>query len=188
MNNVKTVGRTALIVTGIDGAEECASALSQQLHLIVDVASGRKAALPLLGRREYLVVIVDRAISEADPDGAELLWKDAGLAMPLEINFAISGAARLVREVRLALSRREHEQSQAMHAAVAAVDSRLKDAVTAFLLQSQLALSEPDIPPRIETRLTQMAEIAGHLRKRLEEPEAFPGMLPEAFAEPLHTA
>ncbi|MBT9330392.1 hypothetical protein [Paracidobacterium acidisoli] len=165
------MGNTALLVTTIEGVEECAAELARQLHLMIDVAAGRKAALTLLGRREYAVVIVDRAVTESDPDGAELLWKHAGLAVPLEVNFAISGAARLVREVRAALARREQEQLLATQAAVAAVDSELKDAVTGFLLQSQLALAEKDIPPGLEAKLKQMAELAGALRQRLEAPD-----------------
>jgi hypothetical protein len=188
MKNGESMNRTALVVTGIEGAEECAVALAQQLQLIVDVASSRKAALTLLGRREYSVVVVDRSVCESDPDGAELLWKDAGLAVPLEVNFAISGASRLVREVRSALARREQEQLLAMRAASAAIDSDLKDAVTGFLLQSQLALAEPGIPPRIETKLKLMAEIAGHLRKRLEAPDASPSSGSAAFSESIHTA
>jgi hypothetical protein len=117
---------------------------------------------------------VDRSVAEADPDGTEVLWKHAGLAVPLEVNFAISGTARLAREVRAALARREQEQTLAMRAAVAAIDSDLKDAVTGFLLQSQLAMAEKEIPPAIETRLKAILEQAGNLRKRLESPDPVP--------------
>ena len=163
-----------LIVTAMEGMEACAAELAQQLHLAVDVAAGWKAALTLLGRREYSVVTVDRSVVEADPDGTEVLWKHAGLAVPLEVNFAISGTARLAREVRAALARREQEQMLAMRAAVAAIDSDLKDAITGFLLQSQLAMAEKEIPPHIEARLKTILEQAGNLRRRLESPDLVP--------------
>jgi len=161
---------TALMITAIDNAENCAAELAKQTGLIVDIAANRKAALTLLGCREYSLVIVDHDLAESDPEGTALLWKHSGLAIPLQMNFAISNTARVIRDVRAALSRREQEQGLAMRAAAAAINSDLKDAVTGFLLQSQLALAEPAIPPQLNERLQHMADLAGNLRQRLEMP------------------
>ena len=78
---------------------------------------------------EYSVVVVDEVQVESDPGGAELLWRQARLAIPLQFNFAISGTARLVREIRAALTRREQEQALSMRAAALAVESELRDTV-----------------------------------------------------------
>ena len=96
-----------LIVTGIEGARNCAAAVGTQLGMEVELADGRKPALVALRRREFSVVVVDETIAECDPSAAEAIWERAGLAIPLQINFALSGAARLVREIRAALHRRE---------------------------------------------------------------------------------
>lgn len=162
------MSKTILMITALDHAEQCAAELAKQAGLIVDIATTRKSALALLGRREYSMIIVDHALAESDPEGADLLWKRSGLAIPLQINFAISNTARVIREVRAALSRREQEQSLAMRAAAAAIDNDLKDAITGFLLQSQLALVEPSIPPQLNEKLQCMSELAGQLRQRLE--------------------
>jgi hypothetical protein len=162
------VSQTVLMITAIDSAETCAADLAKQLGIVVDIAGSRKAGLALLGRREYSIVVIDHSLAESDSEGADLLWKHAGLAIPLQMNFAISSTARVAREVRAALGRREQEHVLAMQAAAAAIDSDLKDAVTSFLLQSQLALAEPSISPQLSEKLKRMAEVAGNLRQRLE--------------------
>ena len=136
--------QSALIITGISGAEHCAASLSKQLGLPVDVAPSRREGMAALRRREYTIVVIDEPVAESSPEAADLLWRQAGLAIPLQINFAISGTNRLIRDVRAALQRREHEQQLAMRAATAALGNDLRDTVTGLLLHSQLAsLAEP---------------------------------------------
>src|SRR5579883_3287951 len=105
-----------LMITSILGAENCAAALSAQLGFSVEIASSRREGLARLRRHEYTIVVVDDAIAEFDPEGAELLWKHAGLAVPVQINFAISGTARLVREIRAQLARSEPSLSPELSA------------------------------------------------------------------------
>lgn len=159
--------RAALIVTGIDNIETTAASLASQLQLTVEIASNRSAALRLLGRRVYTILILDELLAESDPEGANLLWKHAGLAIPLQMNFALAGSERLEREVRAALTRRQREQQLAGAAAVAALDLELKDAITDFLLESRLALAETNLPPPVGARLQAMARIAENLHDRL---------------------
>jgi hypothetical protein len=159
---------TALIITNISGAEHCAASLSKQLGLPVEVASSRREGMAALRRREYSIVVIDEPVAESSPEGAEMLWKQAGLAIPLQINFAISGTNRLIRDVRAALQRREHEQALAMRAATLAIENDLRDTVTGLLLHSQLALAEPLISPHLAAKLQTVASLAGTLRIRLE--------------------
>ena len=157
----------ALIVTAIEGIEETAAALAAELKITVEVAATRATALRLLGRRSWTAVILDQILADTDPEGAALLWKSCGTAIPLQINFALAGSVRLEREIRAALARRHREQQLAGAAAAAAIDADLKDAITGLLLESQLALAEPGIPPSIENRLRAIAAMAGRLRNRL---------------------
>jgi len=62
-----------LIVTGIEGARNCAAVVGAQLGLETDVAEGRKQALAALRRREFSVVVVDETLAECDPAAAEAL-------------------------------------------------------------------------------------------------------------------
>ncbi|MGB7265153.1 MAG: hypothetical protein WBC92_06545 [Terracidiphilus sp.] len=159
-----------LLVSGIEGASNCAAAVSEQLGMDVEVAQGRKDALAALRRTEFQAVVVDETLAECDPAAAERICEHAGLAIPLQINFAVSGAARLIREIRAALHRREREQSIARRAAAAAIEADLKTTVAGLLLQSQLALNGSEIPVAVADRLRVVAELASTLRQQLSAP------------------
>lgn len=159
-----------LMVTAMDDAESAAAALVDRLGMTVEIASTRAAALRLLERRRYAAVVLDQLLADADAEGADLIWMRAGLAVPVQMSFALAGNARLEREVRSALVRRKREQQLAGEAAAAAMDAGLKDAVTGFLLESRLALAEENIPPQIEGRLQTLAAMAEQLRDRLSVP------------------
>jgi hypothetical protein len=129
-----------------------------------------KAALGALRRREFLAVVVDETMAECDPASAEAIWEHTGLAIPLQINFALSGAARLIREIRAALHRREREQMLARRAAAAAIETELKTTVAGLLLHSQLALNGSEMPPLVVEKLRVVADLAGSLRQQLSAP------------------
>ena len=159
-----------LMVTGVEGARNCAEVVSTQLGMEVEVAEGRKTALAALKRREFAAVVLDETLAECDPAAAEAIWDRAGLAIPLQINFALSGAARLIREIRAALHRREREQTLARRATDAAIERELKSTVAGLLLHSELALSVGDVPAPLADRLRVVADLAGNLRQQLSSP------------------
>jgi len=157
----------ALIITATEDVETTVAALAGQLKATIEIAASRVTALRLLARRSYSIVVLDQILADSDPEGAELIWKHGGVAIPLQINFALAGSARLEREIRGALTRRRREQQLADAAAAAAIDAELKNAITGFLLESRLALAEEGIPPGVESHLRTLAEMAGRLRERL---------------------
>ena len=159
-----------LMVTGIEGAQNCAAVVETQLGTEIEVAAGRKAALAALRAREYDAVVIDETLAECDPAAAERICEQAGLAIPLQINFAISGAARLTREIRSALRRREREQALAGRAAAAAIETELKSTVAGLLLHSQLALNGEDAGGTTTARLRVVADLAATLRQQLSAP------------------
>jgi hypothetical protein len=159
-----------LMVTGFEGASNCAAVVGAQLGMEVEVAEGRRVALAALRRREFAAVVVDETMAECDPAAAESIWEHAGLAIPLQINFALSGAARLIREIRAALHRREREQMLARRAATAAIEAELKTTVAGLLLNSQLALNGSEVPALVADKLRVVADLAGSLRQQLSAP------------------
>ena len=167
-----------LMVTGIEGARNCAAVVGAQLGMEVEVAEGRKAALAALRRREFAAVVMDETMAECDPAAAEAVWERAGLAIPLQINFALSGAARLTREIRAGLHRREREQALARRAASAAIETELKTTIAGLLLHSQLALSDSEMTSPIAEKLRVVADLAGNLRRQLSAPLAARGNSP----------
>lgn len=162
----------ALMITAADGLEVCIAELRDGLKLDIDVVTSRRMATQALTRREFGVVILDQALAESDPEGADLVWKQSGLAVPVQVNFALSSPSRLAREVRAALQRREQEMALSLRAAAAAVDGEVKNAVTAMLLESQLALKGEDLTPSAREKLTTVAQLAEGLRRKLEAAEA----------------
>jgi hypothetical protein len=115
-------------------------------------------------------VVVDETMAECDPAAAEAIWEHAGLAIPMQVNFALSGATRLIREIRAALHRREREQTLARRAAAAAIETELKTTVAGLLLNSQLALSGSEVSSPIADKLRVVADLAGSLRQQLSAP------------------
>jgi signal transduction histidine kinase len=156
-----------LLVTGIEGARNCADVVAKHLDTEVEVAEGRKAALAALRLHEFAAVVVDETVTACDPAAAEAIWERSGLAIPVQISFALSGAERLIREIRAALQRREREQMIARRAAAAAVESELKTTLAGLLLQSQLALSSSEAGTPVAERLRMVTSLAGDLRRQL---------------------
>jgi hypothetical protein len=90
-----------------------------------------------------------------------------GAAIPVYVNFAISGIERVVREIRTALSRRQREEKVARQSAQQAMWSELKESVTALLLSCDLALAMPGVPPPAADKLRLVHELACQIRERL---------------------
>ena len=159
--------RNVLLITGMDGAESCAAAVAEQVHVHVEVAGSRRAGLLALRRGEFSVVVVEQSLVEGDAEWADQIWTSAGQALPLEVNFGISGAARLAREIRGALARLEGEQVSARRAAAEDIANELKSSITGLLLQSELMLREPAVTKAMEPKLRNLVALARTLRERL---------------------
>ncbi len=149
-----------LIVSGIEGVRNCAEVVSKQLGMTVEFAEGRRGALDALRRREFAVVVVDETLAECDPSAADSIWERSGLAIPMQINFALSGAARIIREIRAALNRREREKETARLAAREDIGTDLRNTLTGLVLQSQLALTDDGVPTHIAQKLRVVADLA----------------------------
>lgn len=161
--------RRVLLVTLIEEIDAGVAEIADHLGVSIEIAGGRAAALRLLERKSYSVVVLDQMLADTDPQGADLLWRHCGLAVPLQTGLPVGGGARLERELRMALARREREQELARLAASAELDTKMKNAVTAFLLESQLALQENGLSPQVEERLRTMSRIADELRSDLQK-------------------
>ena len=173
-----------LMITAIAGAENCAAVVAKQFGLTVETVASRKDGLAALRRREFALVVLDESLVDSRDDGVDSLLKYAGLAIPLEINFAISGCGRLVREIRAALLRREREHELALRAAATSIQSDLRDTVAGLLLQSQLALAEPALSPQLAEKLRLVAELAANLRQRLDVPPLQSAQIRQRRAQP----
>ena len=72
-------------------------------------------------------------------------------------------------------SRSRRHAAIARRAATAEIENDLRTSVTGLLLESELALREPAIPPSLAPKLRHLVELAGDLRDRLQgKPAARP--------------
>src|SRR6202163_854497 len=85
-----------------------------------------------------------------------------------QVNLAISGMERLVREVRAALQRRQREEMRARQAAIGRLRSELNSTITALLLSSELALKPSDLPAAAAEKIESVHELVKKLRGQLE--------------------
>src|SRR6267378_4899974 len=141
-----------LVVTPNLAMEECTDALRQATSGEVVLATSLRQAASRLRTDSYLAVVLDQYLLETEPDEAETVMRNLGTAIPLQVNFAISGGARLARELRAAVQRRKREEVSARRAAVSTLQSELNGTVTALLLSCELALVAPAYPPQLPKR------------------------------------
>jgi hypothetical protein len=157
-----------LLVTGHMGAMACVAEVSASVPCMVEVVENRKAALVALRRGEFSAVVIDEAVAEDDGENGEQLWRATGMAVPLQVNFAISSAKRLVRELRAALHRRELEHARAREATMLAMKAEVGSALTGILLELELLAGMAEISDEGQERLTQIAELTSSLRRKLD--------------------
>jgi hypothetical protein len=104
---------------------------------------------------------------DAQPDEGETLLKHLGSAVPVYLNFAITGTARAAREVRWALQRRKREVLAAKNDAQRALHHELNDTLTALLLSCEMALQAPQLPAQAETKMQAVEVLAQELSAKL---------------------
>jgi hypothetical protein len=159
------MSRTILIIAPALAAGPIADAIRLELDALVEVAPQRRAGLAALRRAEFSLVLLEESLAELDPRGADLLYQNAGSAPVLEVNFIISKAPRIVRQVRSALAHRVQDGVKARAAAIVELQNELGASLTGLLLESELALREA--LPSQAPKLRNLVELAGGLRNRL---------------------
>jgi len=155
-----------VLILGPEGAvETVAEGPRKALHIVVETAIQRRSAIALLRRRNYSLLLVDEAVAEADRDASEAMYEVAGTASVVEVNFAISGSARVVRQARATLQRRAADLARARELAARQLSQELASTLSGLLLESQLALREA-APPQA-AKLQHVVHLAGQLKERL---------------------
>jgi hypothetical protein len=168
-----------LLVTPSERASECAAALNEATREEVAVAESLARAATLLRAESYLAVVLDQYLVETEPHEAGNTLEHLGMAILVQVNLAISGMERLVREVREALHRGQREEVRARQAAIGRLHSELNGTMTALLLSSELALETPGLPAGATDKIESVRELVKKLRKQLQ------GAGPTEEAEPI---
>jgi hypothetical protein len=156
-----------LLITCVAKAQECAQALQEATLEPVEVCAGLQEAARQLQEREFSAVVLDLLLLDAQPDEGETVLKHLGSAVPVYLNFAITGTGRAVRELRSALQRRKREMLAAKNDAEKALHHELKDTLTALLLSCEMALQIPELPAQAETRMQAVEALAKEVSAKL---------------------
>jgi hypothetical protein len=155
-----------LLITPSQRAQECAQALQEATAEETQVAATLRQAATQLRSEEFSALVIDQALLEAEPAAGDLVLQHIGTAIPIYVNFAISGIERVVRELRAALCRRKREVVVARQAAEEALRGELKGTVTALLLSCEMALAAPDLSS-MEVKIRAIHELAREMRARI---------------------
>ena len=154
-----------LLIAPESAAQPIAEALRSELHAEVETIPSRRAAVASLRRKDVALVLIDESLASDDSATTDPLYQHAGSALILELNLALSSAARVVRQARSALARRTQDLATARSAATALLQSELNTTLAGVLLESQLALR--DASPAQAPRLRHHVQLAGDLRDQL---------------------
>ena len=157
-----------LLVTSSERGKDCAQVLQEATGQPTQVANTLQSAISSLRTQEYAAVVIDQFLLETEPDECDLMLTHLASAVPVYVNCGISGAERIAREVRSALSRRQREEQAARRSAEQAIWSELNESLTAMLLSCDLALSSAGMPAAAAEKIRAVRDQAAHIRSLLE--------------------
>ncbi len=166
--NVQLQPAMILLITPLARAPDCAKALHEATREPAQTAATLRQAATQLRTQEYSVVVIDQSLLESEPDESEVVLQQIGMAIPVYVNFAISGMERVVREVRAALQRRQKEVLLARKGTEQALRNELKGTVTALLLSCEMALRVPNLQAAAQVKMRAVHELAQEMRAKLE--------------------
>ena len=154
-----------LLITAAAAAPQIADTLRRSLDLQVRLATNSREALTALRQEGFSLVLLDEALTYTEDVALDQIYQHTGAAPLVELNFAICGMPRVMRQVRAAQQRRGMDLAQARRAATEELQARLNGSLAGLLLESELLLrsaAPADIP-----RARHLVALAGDLRQTL---------------------
>jgi len=156
-----------LLVTPHEEVRNSAQRFEEGIGDRLEVAESLRLAATKLRSSEYNLVVIDQLLVDAEPYEADTVLQHAGGAIPLQVNFAISDAGRVIREVKAAVARRQREEMIMHQAAQRALLSELREPLTAMLLSCELAMEVPNLPAAAAEQIKSVHRLARTLKTRL---------------------
>jgi len=156
-----------LLVTSHEEVRNSTQRFEEGIGDRLEVAESLRLAATKLRSSEYNLVVIDQLLVDAEPYEADTVLQHAGGAIPLQVNFAISDAGRVIREVKAAVARRQREEMIMHQAAQRALLSELREPLTAMLLSCELAMEVPNLPAAAAEQIKSVHRLARTLKTRL---------------------
>jgi CheY-like chemotaxis protein len=145
-----------LLVTASSRANQYAAALERGTGVKTQVATSARQASAKLQADEYDALVLDQS-----------LLNRCATAMPVYVNLALHACERVARDVQVALRRAQDERVVAERVAGKLLRNELCSEVTGILLNSELALRHPGVPPEAAKKIHSVRELAEKMRSRL---------------------
>lgn len=156
-----------LLIWASERAQDCAQAVEKALQQPVKVVGSLEQGCEALQSGEFSAVLVDQWSAEVEVGQTDFLVHHLGGAIPIFINFGISGLDRILREVRAAFNLRARDVALAQqHVRLVLVDS-LKDDITALLLCCGGILGDSELERGVAVRVRTIEEITKRMRDKL---------------------
>ena len=149
-----------LLITPSARGQECAQALHQATSETTQLAATLREAAGCLRAQDFSAVVIDQSALDLEPDESESLLQHLGTAVPVYVSFAVNALGRVVRELRIALLRREKESKIARQIAEQELRSELTSTATAILVSCEMALKLPELPAMAQTRMQGVHQLA----------------------------
>jgi len=120
-----------------------------------------------LRAQDFSAVVIDQSAVDLEPDESDSVLQHLGTAVPVYVSFAVNGMERVVRELRIALQRREKEGKIARQIAEQELRSELKSTATAILVSCEMALKLPELTAAAQTRMQTVHQLAQQICGKL---------------------
>ena len=156
-----------LLITPSARGQDCAQALHQATSETTQVASTLRQAASCLRAQDFSAVVIDQSAVDLEPDESDSVLQHLGTAVPVYVSFAVNGMERVVRELRIALQRREKEGKIARQIAEQELRSELKSTATAILVSCEMALKLPELTAAAQTRMQTVHQLAQQICGKL---------------------
>lgn len=156
-----------LLIWSSERAQDCAKSIEHAFQQPVHLVEGLDRACELLKSSTFSAVLLDQWVVEGSPGEVDAVFQHLGNAVPVIVNFAISGIDRVLRSIQAALEYRSREAFLARQSACSTLRCELKDDVTALLLSCGIALQESSLTEAAAERVKKIDEIANQIRRKL---------------------
>jgi hypothetical protein len=154
-----------LIIWPSEKAKDCAHYIEHALQEPALIASSLHEGCERLRSGEYSAVVVDQWITEAEPEPTSVLFDHLGMAVPLFVNFGISGMERIVRELRALSPGAGWKQfwRATVRGRRSATNLRTMSRRCCF----PAVMEEPSLTEDTRARLGKIEEVAKHIKHKL---------------------
>jgi hypothetical protein len=165
--NTNSQADSFLLVSSSERRFEMQKAIEATLHSQVVLAVTFAEASQAVAISPYRAMILDEALADLDPAGADQFLAHCIEGFPIFVKLAITGLPRCLQQIQLALRRFEREQKSALLTAQHLVRSQMRDALTSIFICAQLALKTPELPPEAARHINSVIEAGEALQSAI---------------------